>query len=275
MDFWKDLPNVSGILLTLIGTAMIFMSETSKWLEQRRGARVAIAIIFVILGIAGIIAGRIDRKRSEREQTLSEERQKQLREKVDTTQKTLDKTQEMLTASMLSQEHMKGQLEGLTAIAGKIGSTNDEHMKQLVGAIGKVADTGRIGSLSNEQLCAKARDFVKRLREFGSKHYRTDTNVMMVQQNEMSNAKTQEERNAIWSRQRDADTQRFMESELEFRTTFVAEGVYLRDEITKRLPAVPQPGAGEGSIFRGISGGSWGIFGGADYIERLARTLCP
>ena len=274
MGFWKDLPNVSGILLTLIG-AMVFTPETIKWLEQRKGTRLSLAIAFVILGIAGIIAGSVERRRSEKEQVLAEERQRDLRQKVDSTQKTLEKTQEMLNTSLLSQEHMRGQLDALGMMAGKIGQSSSEDMKQLVSAISKMAETSHVGTLTNKQLCDRAFELAKRLRAFGTKAFTTDVDRLLSQQREFLSAKTQDEKNVIWQKRMQEETQRWMNNDMEFRTGYVAEAIYLRDEITKRLPSVPQPTDEQRIIFRGFSGGSWGIFGGADYLEILGRTLCP
>lgn len=94
--------------------------------------------------------------------------------------------------------------------------------------------------------------------------------------NEWAAAKTQDEKVAVLNKYRQADERRYQEAELEFRANYTAEAIYLRDEIGKKLPSVPQPSnMMEGVIFKGMSGGSWGTLGAADYLDRLALTLCP
>ncbi len=276
MDFWKDLPNVSGILLTLIGTAMIFLSETSKWLEERKKTRLGLAMVFVVLGITGIVAGRIERKRTEKEEILADERQRQLAADVAAANQALAEDRQMLLESKLAQEHMKGQLEGIGLIAGKIGQGTDEHMKQLVGAINKMADTGTVHALTNKQLCDRAMSWAKRVRESEAKFNSSSSSFTEWQQQvkEMNEAKTQEEKQVVWNRYTLASIQRYQQHDLEFKGQFLGEGIYLRDEITKRLPSVPTPPGMSLSMFSGVTN-TFIIQDGTNYLEQLARTLCP
>ncbi|MGC2695688.1 MAG: DUF308 domain-containing protein [Candidatus Angelobacter sp.] len=276
MDFWKDLPNISGILLTLIGTAMIFMAETSKWLEARRGTRMTIAIVFVVLGLVGIIAGRIDRKRSEREQTLAQERQRQLAEDIKSSNQQLAEQRQMLLVSQLAQEHMKGQLEGIGIMAGKIGQGTDENMKQLVGAINKMSNTGTVHALTNKQLCDRTKDWVKRARDFAAAKDRQMRAILDGQQDGSRTASTDAGRQKAWQ----ASTQNLIafssETTLDFRSNYLGEAIYLRDEMSKRLPSLPSTDYRNTTIFMGaLAGPYFGILDGADYMEQLARRLCP
>jgi hypothetical protein len=257
---------IEGVGALLIIVTAVLADKASE--KQRK--LLWTAFILLVLGQAALLI--YTRKTGERE---SQNREQALNGKIDSTQKTLDKAQETLNNSLLAQERMTGRLEGIAMLVGKIGDTSSVGMKQLVGAINKMADTGRVGTLTKKQLCERALELSKKMRDFGEKNYSTDINTIIAQQQEMRAAKTREEQQAVWDRQRQADMQQYMDSELEFRTNYVAEAIYLRDEIAKRLPSVPQPSGPESAVFKGISGGSWGVFGGADYLERLAKTLCP
>jgi hypothetical protein len=90
-----------------------------------------------------------------------------LKTRVSEAQQKLDKALEGLNSSLLSQEHMRGQLDTLGMVAGKIGQSSSSDMKQLVAAITKVADMGHVGALTNKQLCDRAFDLAKRLRAGG------------------------------------------------------------------------------------------------------------
>jgi hypothetical protein len=83
-----------------------------------------------------------------------------------------------------------------------------------------------------------------------------------------------EEQKAIWQKQTQAEIQKWNDTEMEFRSDYEAEAIYLRDEIVKKLPSVPEPTFMQKMIFRGNSGGSWGVFGAADYFEILEKSLC-
>lgn len=67
-SFFKDLPNVSGILLAAVGFALMFMPEAMKLLEGRKTIRWILAGACVVLGIVGFISAHIQRKDNDREQ---------------------------------------------------------------------------------------------------------------------------------------------------------------------------------------------------------------
>ena len=153
-DFWRDLPNVSGILLTLIGTAMIFMTETSKWLEAKKGMRMTIAIVFVVLGIAGIIAGRIDRKRTEKEQGLAEERQ---RERETVLNRKLDLANGQLQTTLITQADMNGQLKAMQLVMSDFGKAGFPGTKDLSKALSDLAQTNALNIQVSQELIAQLR----------------------------------------------------------------------------------------------------------------------
>lgn len=254
---------IIGALLIIV-IAVLADKASERW-------RKPLWILFGILVLGQAVLLIYTRKTEEHE---ARNREQVLNGKLDTTQNKLDRAQETLTATQLSQERMRGQLDALQMIAGKMGQNNSNDMRQLVAAIGKVADTGKIGALTNQQLCDRAHDLAKRLREFAHKYYDTDMSAVMAQQAEMRAAKTDDDKNAVWNKYRQADINRYQQADFEFKSNYVSEAVYLRDETSKRLPSVPKPEVTEDLIFRGESGGSFGTYGAADYFDKLALTLC-
>lgn len=231
--------------------------------------------MFVLLGILGIGLITWQAINVSRSQKAAESQQKVLSDKIDQTQSKLDKAQESLNISLLTQERMKGSLDTLQMLAGKIGQNSSSDWKQLVTAVSRVAETGHVATLTNKQLCDRAFGLAKRLREFAFKTSTADSDAITTEQNALMATKTEEEKEALREKFRAATLERFQANELQFRSDFVAEAIFLRDEISKRLPSVPQPkDIMQGMIFRGTGANPWGINGAADYMEILGKTLC-
>jgi hypothetical protein len=75
-----DLPDFSGVLLTAIGGAIMFVPEWIKALEGKRKLRYSIAILLIILGVLGLVSGHVQR-------AASDKAQMELNQKVENLQK--------------------------------------------------------------------------------------------------------------------------------------------------------------------------------------------
>jgi hypothetical protein len=71
-SLFNDLPDVSGILLAAVGFAVLFVPEAIKALESKRKTRWAIAVVFFLLGIAGMVSSHIQRGQAENAQRILE-----------------------------------------------------------------------------------------------------------------------------------------------------------------------------------------------------------
>jgi hypothetical protein len=268
-----------GLIQTWTAVQGGIVSARTLPVGRERNIHIAMFVLLGAIGIGLITWQAVNvshaERDAERQQQEAQRQQQELKGKIDATQLKLDKAQELLTASLLSQEHMKGQLDTLSMVAGKIGQNSSQDMKQLVAAISKVANAGHIGSLTNKQLCDRAKDWAKRARVFENESRQEDEAQHHRTIVAWANAKTDDEKKKISEQNALSTGQAFMQRELEFRNNYLAEAIYLRDEILKRLPAVPQPTHSQSRMFEGVAGPYGGIYDGADYMEKLALSLCP
>ncbi len=72
--FLSDLPDISGVVLALVGVGITIMPEAIKPLERYRSLRFAIAGGCIVLGIGGLVMAHQERSRSKSaQQALQEE----------------------------------------------------------------------------------------------------------------------------------------------------------------------------------------------------------
>jgi len=89
-------------------------------------------------------------------------------------------------------------------------------------------------------------------------------------------AKTEEERKRIWDQFIAQELQQSNNNQYEFRSTILGEAVYLKDELLQRLPSEPKPSPMFSRVFDyGSLAGVYPEEQAADYLEKLARKLCP
>lgn len=206
------------------------------------------------------------------------EKQNELIAKMDSQGKDLEAARKMLLDSQLAQARMDGELKALQLMAGKIGQGNSADMKQLVGAVQQVAVGGSVNPLTKEQLCDRTMAWVRKVRAFGQYDPSTDMAAWQQENQQMAQAKTQGEKQAIWNRDRLVEFQRNESRELDFRNNYLGEGLYLRDELKKRLPSLPTEDAENDHEINRMFGGDsslWAINPGTSYMEELTRMLCP
>jgi len=258
------------VILAVLGGAVSAHAPSDK------KHKIAYMIGFGVLGLLAVVLIWVQAARSERAATQSEERQRELAKDVKSATDDLSDTRKMLLDSRLDQAHMRGQLDALQLMASKIGDNSSTNMREIVGAINKMSEGGRVHPLTNKQLCDRAMAWAKRVREFATQKLGATVTLVEWQQQskEIREAKSEEEKQAIWNRHTQEQVQRYQQFDLEFKQKFLGEALFLRDEMLKRVPSAPEPSGMVSAMFNG-STNTFVIDNGANYIEQLARTLCP
>jgi len=224
----------------------------------------------VILSVLTYIQQSRTRTEYNRQQVEQAKQQKDLKD-------MLEKSGIALTQSRLAQEYMKGQLDSLSLLAGKISqSVSDPGIKQVAGAIEKLVQSNvQTIVASNKQICSNTFNLAKRMQKFEQERMSKSSRRMEQEWNAMRTAKTDEEKHHIWNQYIAQSIQNSANEQYEFRTTLLGEAIYLKDELLKRLPSEPQPSRMEAIAFEGSLAGPYPVSNAAVYLEKLARKLCP
>ena len=219
---------------------------------------------FILLGLASVLIG-IWQQYQNQQKLIRQENERRTETK---------NLQDSLNQSRNEQAYMKGQLNSLSLVAGKISqSVSDPGIKQMAGAIEKMAQSiAQTTLVSNKQICSNTLDLVKRMQKFEQSRSARSDQLMFQEQEAMRAAKTKEgiDRLNQYSAQR---SQMSANQTYEFRTTLLGEASYLRDELLRRLP--PQPKPQKIPAFEGFLVGPYPVHEAAIYLEGLARKLCP
>ncbi len=125
--------------------------------------------------------------------------------------------------------------------------------------------------LSNAELTQRALVVVARMREFLANYDRQSRLALANQFEEMRNAKTDEERHAVWTRQTAALIRESSTATIDYDRQFKTDTIVLRDELQSRLPLsarAQRPGVSYEYPTNPIGMGMV-----ADDVERLAKLL--
>ncbi len=248
---------------------------SAKTLPVGRERNIHIAT-FVLLGVVGVVLIVWQGQKSSAAYYSAVEASRTASQQQKTLEDKLDRAQGTIIASQLSQERMRGQLDGIELILGKISTTNSGGLKDLVGAISKISDTGHSGMLTNKQLCDRTKALTKRIREFAEKMDQDNRAQLDTEMQAMGAASTEDERKKVWSEQTQALMRLSQQHDFEFRNDLFPEIIFLRDQMLQRVSIVPAQSHAQKFMFQGILAGvHYGLYDGADYLEQLAKTLCP
>lgn len=119
-----------------------------------------------------------------------------------------------------------------TRIQGK-GDLLDEYRERL--HLTSKSSTA-FSIMSNKELRDKALEVVSSIRDYFEKIENEDRRLSSLQYQEMQSAKTEAERQQVWSKYTNKLTQKSSEQQLYYSRTFQTDTILLRDEILTRLP---------------------------------------
>ena len=140
------------------------------------------------------------------------------------------------------------------------------------------------------ELCTRTFTLTRRIRDFGRRTDIETTEMVNSHREAMMSLQhldpSSESRTRLWrqhmeSERRLSETQRF-----EFRTTILTEALYVKTELVKRFPDAPKlpsnqevnppwPLRSAAFFFDGTPLGRDSFFSAADYLDLLAKRLCP
>lgn len=208
---------------------------------RERTVHVAFFVVLFCVGMSLIVWSG---GRAYHAQEANDKAQKKLQADLDAARGKLDQ-------SLLAQEYMKGQLNSIGIIMGKLGDSGSPALKQLASAVEHMAQSNaQATAATNKQLCANTMDLIKRMHEFEYKRRLDAGQFIDRQMNAMRAARTEEEQRQVWQRETQELMQRSAYEQYEFRTSLLGEAIYLKDELLKRLPRRRNPQAGSGSLSR-------------------------
>jgi hypothetical protein len=129
-------------------------------------------------------------------------------------------------------------------------------------------------AISAEQLCADARAFAQRLRDFDyERHKQLSDNERQILAR-MNQAKTEAEKLKILEEKSVAYSRWSDNFNYDLRDRYIPQGLYLRDQLLIRLPQQPVSTVmNDDATFRNI--GPNAIFAAANRLDVLAHKLCP
>lgn len=119
-----------------------------------------------------------------------------------------------------------------TRIQGK-DDLLDEYRKRL-DLISKSSTA--FSTMSNKELRDKALEVVSSIRDYLEKTKNEDMRFWSLQNQEMQSAKTESERQQVWSKYANKSRQNSLEQQSYYSRNFRADTILLRDEILTRLP---------------------------------------
>jgi len=251
--FWFPPVGLFAAALAVLG-AVVSVIEFKGW------RRVLFALVFVFLGLGeglSIIRADSDHKKE-----------------VTDLNKALDRVQATLTATQIQSAADMGFLKGrlASAIAPDIGRLGAAIAKENARMIELQTKT-----LSTRDLSDSAIRLAQKMREF-ERSWKVQEQLAEEQLwNAQIGAKTPEERVQLRNQETAFYIQSHANKETTFRSQFLGQAIYLRDQILNRLgnPAMTMQDHAKTLAFEGVLAGPTPISDAADYLEQLARRLSP
>ena len=193
-------------------------------------------------------------------------------------------TKGKLDKSLLSEEHMKGQLDVIGVMVHDIGKNkSDPAMSQLANALGVIARTNQQqltdATLSKKELCRKAFDLAKRIRDIQAP-YVTERDAISMARFNQPTPKTQEESNQRFQEEIQKEMTLHTAHSIAFQP-YMSEARYLRDRLLETLQKEvgdkirTKNQMADATINANMLAGASPEYEVAAYLEDMARTLCP
>jgi hypothetical protein len=185
-----------------------------------------------------------------------------------------------LSQSVIEQARMSGELTAIKEIMGRFATTGMPGFKEFASAIESLSQSNarRAADLtvSNKQLCDRASDLAKRIRDFQNKFEAVRREALYTPLPVKA-----EERRAVWDKQIQEDRRQYEEHDVQFRNEFFGDAKYLKDLMLAKLPVdkhdvlVKNNGQAEANLSTGMMVGAFNEYGIANYLDEIAKTLCP
>ncbi len=274
-----------GILAAVMAVlGGIVSAHPPKELKHKRlyvASFIACGFVAVVLIIVQAVKTGKAATRAEEEQKQMLQKQSELNDKVSSESTDLADTKALLQQSRIDQAHMKGQLDALELMAGKIGQSSGTGMQALVGAINKVADSGTVGKsalqrMSNDELRAAVKKWSDAALEFDAQHMTDQERTSEQMSQEAMRATTNQEKEQGFQKMNAWMIQNMNDFETQWREKFVGDGLALREELRRRLGSplpVMEPGGLEMPGAFDINVSTWSIKATASYLEWLSKQL--
>ncbi len=248
---------ILGLLMAYLGVEMtIHPPTTNRAIFFYRFSFISVGIIVVAISLW-------QAKRSADEQ---DRRDLQLAAATDALKAQLQANQ-VQSASDLG--FMKGQLESLLqrpSDAKQLGEAIAASNTELIKAQSK--------QQSNDELAKAAIEYAAEMRSFEFKKNKEQSAILMTPYDPKA---TEQQAREAFLKMTAALTRHSDDMREEFRSKYLGQAVYLRNELLKRLGgnALPVPERHEIIAFDGFLAGPYPISAAADYLEQLARQLSP
>ena len=243
---------------------------------------------FIGLGSAAVILTITVGVRGYYAQKDAATQQARLSASLNSTSDQLGKANEMLFQTRLSEERIKGELDGLSMSVGKLSSDGVMGAKSLAGVLHQMS-TGQshatgiepsgIEKMTNKQLQEKVIAFANDMRQFSSDLGKQSDNRTAQLMNQLravpATDSLQQER--IQKQWQQASMDAYLEAERQTSQKYYTLAIMYRDELIRRLgPQSPQPQVPDQLLIWNSPGGTSSTFSldnTAHYLETLARSL--
>jgi hypothetical protein len=173
--------------------------------------------------------------------------------KADRDLKTANDT---LQRSRESEEYMKGQLNGLSLMVGKLGSDNSSGMTTIAKAINQVGfasahatgiERSGIEKIPNKQLQAKVIEFANEMRQYASDSEKQDESRIFQFQNAMRTVTDKDQQARLNQQFRQSLIDEYIDRDREATQKFYTLAIMYRDELVRRLG--PQPSTMDDNLY--------------------------
>jgi hypothetical protein len=194
------------------------------------------------------------------------------------------KLRDKLDQSLLSQEHIKGQLDSFAIVLGTIKSTNANSSgdtRQLADLLQKMVKPVPVNSvldaMTNQQLQDSVLALVKQMRETDSQFERAKREMTDRQWQADLAITDKTQFTAVRDKNWTEIQQTYATQDNEFRQKYLGRAIAARDQMLKRIPPdkIPNvnPMHGPSSLDFGHLLGATTVGRVADYLEQLALAL--
>jgi hypothetical protein len=248
-----------GILL--VSSAVVSEKMPREWRVHKWVSFILLALIYSAVGIH-------QARQEEIAQCNQDRAIKELRQKLD--------------QSVLEQAKMTGELTAMREIMGSLSNTGLPGFKEFATAITNVMQTharrAAEGQITDKQLCDRTLKLARSIRDFESAYENKEryAAIMGWKPNQ-----TPQQQQADWELQTKEAIQRYQQHRDEFRDKFLGDAKYLKDlmlekiNIENRDELVKSNEQAEANLNFGQMAGAFNEYRIANYLEEIAKTLCP
>ena len=227
---------------------------------------------FIFLGVFGCALIVVTGFRTLESQRRAAKDATQLQTKVDDADSKLQQ-------SLLSQKSIEGQLLAFGIVLGQMRDMGGSGSRELANAVQQLAKANaanaQVIDMNNKQLCARAGDVAKRMREIELRYRAQEQAAMDRQRNTIRTLTNQDDQTKAFSEMTQGMTQFYFQKNQEYTSTVLAEALFVRDELLRRIRTPPPSPQNEGTTaFTGSLAGPAPLTMGAAYLEELSKTLC-